>query len=152
MDRDTAYYSTDGVDGRNLGWADIKFAIRDWQKILILLGQICIVMPVVGFLVFTPVLVGSMGFAGVKANLVSLATLNSKDTQLSQFAISSVDVRHTLHSRLHRSGLYPKEFRSLQRAFTPHNRFSGRLVSRVLRLSLSEVDLLAHAATSGSLV
>lgn len=41
-------FTTDASDGNNIGWSAIKRALTDWQKIIILLGQICIVMPVVG--------------------------------------------------------------------------------------------------------
>lgn len=74
MARDVAIYTTDSADGKNVGWKAWKFALKDWQKLLILLAQVCIVMPVVGFLVFCPIVVGGMGYSGVKANLVSDAT------------------------------------------------------------------------------
>lgn len=71
MARDVRLYTKEAADGRKVGWAAWKFALTDWQKLVILAGQICIVMPVVAFLIFTPIVVGGMGFAGVKANLVS---------------------------------------------------------------------------------
>lgn len=58
IERDNVMFSTDSSEGKNVGWSAVKFALKDWQKLLIILGQVCIVMPVVGFMVFTPVLVG----------------------------------------------------------------------------------------------
>jgi len=79
-------YSTQEV---HVGWAAWKFALTDWQKLVILAGQICIVMPVVAFLIFTPIVVGGMGFAGVKANLMSVTPFVVGATGLIAFQRSS---------------------------------------------------------------
>ena len=108
---DVAIYTAESSQGRKVGWPAWKQALSDWQKLLILLGQICIVLPVVGFLVFTPVLVGGMGYKGVKANLVSISS-EVGDVSLQLMII--LDVDHTLLGRLPWAVGIPKELRSLQ--------------------------------------
>ncbi|KAL7008106.1 hypothetical protein EMMF5_002288 [Cystobasidiomycetes sp. EMM_F5] len=99
MSRDNDVFSKDKADGRNVGWPAIKFALTDWKKLIILCGQICIVMPVVGFLVFTPVLVGGMGYAGVKANLMSVTPFFAAYLGLLGFQKSSDHFRErSLHT------------------------------------------------------
>lgn len=150
IERDNVMFTSDSAEGKNIGWAALKFALKDWRKLLILLGQVCIIMPVVGFLVFTPVLVGGgstlrgcfarvsamliplrqlgMGFAGIKANLVSIFDTTEIAARMIADSVF-IDVRHSLLRRLCWSACLPKELGSFPRAFPPHHRRAIAVVS-----------------------
>jgi MFS family permease len=57
---------------RNIRWTNVKDAITDWKKLLIIVCNICATVPVYGFGIFLPLIVQGMGYQGVKANLMSV--------------------------------------------------------------------------------
>ncbi|KAL4790974.1 major facilitator superfamily domain-containing protein [Aspergillus venezuelensis] len=51
-------------------WYNIKTALKDWRKMLIIVWTGCATVPAYGFAIFSPLIVKGMGFNGVRANLM----------------------------------------------------------------------------------
>jgi MFS family permease len=75
MQLDTA--AVNGATGANseemdhkVSWINIKTALKDWRKMLIILWTACATVPAYGFAIFLPLIVKGMGYAGVRANLM----------------------------------------------------------------------------------
>ncbi|KAL3444672.1 major facilitator superfamily domain-containing protein [Aspergillus insuetus] len=75
MQLDTA--AVDGATGANseemdhkVSWINIKTALKDWRKMLIIVWTACATVPAYGFAIFLPLIVKGMGYAGVRANLM----------------------------------------------------------------------------------
>ncbi|KAL4936396.1 hypothetical protein BDV06DRAFT_216710 [Aspergillus oleicola] len=54
----------------SITWYNIKTALEDWRKMLIIVWTGCATVPVYGFTIFSPLIVKEMGFDGVCTNLM----------------------------------------------------------------------------------
>ncbi|KAL4878781.1 major facilitator superfamily domain-containing protein [Aspergillus karnatakaensis] len=61
--------NTEEMDHR-ITWANIKTALKDWRKMLIIVWTGCATVPAYGFAIFSPLIVRGMGFDGYRANLM----------------------------------------------------------------------------------
>lgn len=50
----------------------VLLALKDWKKVLIIVLNICATVPAYGFSIFLPLIVRGMGYASIKANLMSV--------------------------------------------------------------------------------
>jgi MFS family permease len=60
-------------DNHKVTLQNLRDAITDWRKLLIICCNICSVLPVSVFSVFMPLIVKGMGYSGVDANLMSVS-------------------------------------------------------------------------------
>jgi hypothetical protein len=58
---------------RMVSMRDIKDVVVDWKKLLTVVFNILATLPVSAFGTFLPLVVKGMGYAGVKANLMSVS-------------------------------------------------------------------------------
>ncbi|KAL2869775.1 major facilitator superfamily domain-containing protein [Aspergillus lucknowensis] len=61
--------NTEEMDHK-VSWPNIKTALKDWRKMLIIIWTTCATVPAYGFAIFLPLIVKGMGYEGVRANLM----------------------------------------------------------------------------------
>ncbi|KAL3459374.1 major facilitator superfamily domain-containing protein [Aspergillus heterothallicus] len=98
MHLDTA--AVDGATGANteemdhtVRWSDLRTALTDWRKMLIIVFTGCAAVPAYGFAIFLPLIVRGMGYDGVRANLMCVPPFLGGAAALVAFVFVSDRVR-----------------------------------------------------------